>query len=95
MGQPPKRNRAVSIKEALAQRDLPRSKRGSVKIQLTLKPEFADRLDELKTRRKASSYSQVIREAIILLEYIQDEIEAGNQIFAREPDRTLIRLKIK
>jgi hypothetical protein len=67
-------------------------KPGSVRIQLTLRPEFVDTLDVLMEKTDAMSYSDVMRDAMRVYKWFVLESEKGNQICAREEDGSLSRL---
>lgn len=89
----PKRYDAASIKEALSEAKTGQTA-GSVRLQLTLKAEFAERLEALRVETHASSYSDVIREALRVYEDLVQEVKEGHRIYAREEDGTLVRIKV-
>lgn len=89
------RNRpsASSIKEAMKQ-PIPKGKRrSSVRIQLTLKPEFAKVLDDLRVATDSPTYSDVIRDAMRWYKFVVEAEKSGRPIFSREEDGTLVRLR--
>ena len=94
MADKPKRGRATSIRKALATVGEGENRK-SVKIQLTLKPEWADRLHRLTNGLGHSSYSHTIRVALGMLEDLHDEVESGNQILSKDKDGIFYRIKIR
>jgi Arc/MetJ-type ribon-helix-helix transcriptional regulator len=65
-----KRPNAASMEKALELGD----KAPSVRLQLTLKPEFAKRLDKMKKSARADTYSDVVRDALRLYEGVLKQI---------------------
>ena len=62
---------------ALKQED---RKTDSRRIQFEFSPEAFERLEKLKETSKASSYAEVVRDALRVYEWVNDEKNAGNEI---------------
>ena len=85
-----KRPHAASIEKALELGD----KAPSVRLQLTLKPEFARRLDQMKRNSRADSYSDVVRDALRLYEGILKHVGDDGRLLIQKPDGTLVEFMI-
>lgn len=63
---------------------------GTVKrIQLDLPEKSLGRLQELKAKTEATSYAEVIKNALRLYEAVVTEVEAGNAFMVKTPDGAL------
>lgn len=85
-----KQPQASSIEEALELGD----KAPSVRIQLTLKPEFARRLQDMRQKSRASSYSELIRDALRIHECLLKSVGPDDQLLVRKKDGSMIQLVI-
>lgn len=56
------------------------------RVQLDLPERSLARLQELRGKTEASSYAEVIKNALRLYEAIVQETEAGNKFFIRYPN---------
>lgn len=61
-------------------------KEKSFRLQLVLPEASFNRLENMKEATEASSYSEVIRRALRILEGLVAESEAGNTVVVRRPD---------
>lgn len=57
----------------------------SKRLNLELSDKTQVRLQDLKTKTEATSYAEVIKNALRLYEAIVLEVEAGNAFMVREP----------
>lgn len=80
-----------SVKRTRAQIRTGNKKPGSVRIQLTLRPEFVETLDLLMQETDATSYSDVMRDAMRVYKWLVLESKKGHQVYVREDDETLTR----
>lgn len=55
------------------------------RVQLDLPERSLARLQELRGKTEASSYAEVIKNALRLYEAVVEETEAGNKFFVRAP----------
>jgi hypothetical protein len=56
----------------------------TTRVQLELPASSIERLKALRTKTEASSYAEVIRNALRLYEALIGEVEAGNQVFVKD-----------
>jgi len=82
---------ANSIKQALGRR----GKSPTVRLQLTLKVEFAERLETLRQEMKAESYAEVLRTSLRLLERFLAAEKNGSRVFVKDPDGTTWGVDVK
>lgn len=59
------------------------------RVQFDLSPRAMDRLDALKAKTEASSYAEVLRNALGLYEGLIEESEQGRQFLVRDKDGTV------
>jgi len=85
-----KRPNAASMEKALELGD----RAPSVRLQLTLKPEFAKRLDAMKKSSRADSYSDVVRNALRLYEGVLRHVGDDGRLVLQKPDGTLVEFII-
>jgi hypothetical protein len=64
----------------------------SKKLQLTLKPQYAKRLANLKERTGLTSYSEVLREAFLMYAAIIESAGPEGQLFIEKKDGSLIKI---
>lgn len=62
----------------------------STRVQLELPPSSFARLNNMKARTEATSYAELLKNALRLYENILDQRAAGRRLFLKEPDGTLI-----
>jgi metal-responsive CopG/Arc/MetJ family transcriptional regulator len=62
---------------------------GVRRVQLDLPEKALQRLQDLKSRTEASSYAEVIKNALRLYEAIIEETEAGSSFLVRSADGQL------
>ena len=84
------RSRVASLEEA----EKLNSKVASVRLQLTLKPEFHERLKILRHDTNSTSYSEVIRDALIHYEKYISRTRRGFRIVAEKRDGDTIEREI-
>lgn len=56
---------------------------GAKRIQMDMPPKSVERLKRLQTITEASSYAEVMKNALRLYEAMINEVEAGNDILVR------------
>jgi hypothetical protein len=56
------------------------------RVQLDFPPRAMERLNTLKARTEASSYAEVVKNALRLYEALIEEDEAGKQFLVRDKD---------
>jgi len=61
--------------------------RDVTRVQLDMPPKAMERLHALKTKTEASSYGEVVRNALKLYEAVVDELEQGNEFFLQQGQR--------
>ena len=71
-----------------------REGRDAVRINLTLSPRTAARLDELKDISDAASTAEVVRSALRVYDFIVEQVAEGNEVCIRSPDGTITATKI-
>lgn len=59
------------------------------RVQLDLPEKSLARLQELKSKTEATSYTEVIKNALRLYEAVIAEAEAGNKFLVQEPTGTI------
>ena len=62
----------------------PASKAAKVRVQLDFAPRSMDRLNALKEKTEASSYAEVVKNALNLYEGLSEEVESGKQFLVRD-----------
>lgn len=67
-----------------------KEKKKTTRVQLELPVKSMERLTTLKTKAEASSYSEVIKNALRLYEAMIEEVEAGNEIFIKYKEKEVI-----
>lgn len=67
---------------------------GKERLNISLSPRALEQLDYLKEKTEASSYTEVLRNAMRLYDAIIKESEAGREFLVRDKDGTLISYKI-
>lgn len=68
-------------------KDRPRERSGSLKknrVQLDFAPRSMERLNMLKAKTEASSYAEVVKNALRLYEALIEETESGKQFLVRD-----------
>lgn len=60
----------------------------TTRVQLDMPPKSMERLKRLRERTEASSYAEVIRDALRLYEFAINETEAGRRIKSANEDGT-------
>ena len=63
--------------------DGPRERPPLKRVQLDLPPRSFERLNALRAKTEASSYAEVIRNALQLYEALIQEVDEGNEVFVR------------
>ena len=66
----------------------------SVRLQLTLKPQFAKRLHEMKNISHLGSYSEVMREALRVYESILRNAGHEGRLFIEKTNGSLVEIVI-
>jgi hypothetical protein len=79
----PRRKRGTAASIGEAQRLGPEV--SSVRIQLTLRPEYAARLEALRSSTRAASYSDVFRDALNLYEKVHKQVADGGRLLLETP----------
>jgi hypothetical protein len=64
------------------------------RVQLDLPEKSLARLQELRAKTEASSYAEVVKNALRLYEAVVEEAEVGNKFFVRSPDGHTTEYKI-
>lgn len=59
------------------------------RVQFDLPPRSMDRLNALKLKTEASSYAEVLKNALRLYEALIEETEKGNEFLIRNEDGTI------
>jgi len=63
-----------------------KSKPTKNRVQFDLAPRSMERLNALKTKTEASSYAEVVKNALRLYEALIEEVESGKQFLVRDKD---------
>lgn len=71
-----------------------RSRPGKTRVQLDLPPRSMERLHDLKNKTEASSYAEVLKNALRLYEAIVDETLKGNEFLIRYQNDEQVPYKI-
>jgi Arc/MetJ-type ribon-helix-helix transcriptional regulator len=58
----------------------------TTRVQIDMPTQSLERLQLLKTKTEATSYSEVLRTALRLFEFAVDQTAAGGRLFIRRPD---------
>ncbi len=72
----------------------PAADRTTTRVQLEMPPQAMERLQRLKDRSEASSYAEVIRNALRLYEALVEEHDQGNQFALKKTDGEIIAYRI-
>jgi hypothetical protein len=76
---------AIASHAAVARKKAgPAGKAAKVRVQLDLAPRSLERLNALKDKTEASSYAEVVKNALKLYEGLIEEVEAGKQFLIRD-----------
>lgn len=68
--------------------------RDTTRVQLEMPPKSMERLAHLKDVTEASSYAEVIRNALRLYESMIEEVEDGHDVLVRDKDGRTTTYKI-
>ena len=68
--------------------------RATTRVQLEMPPQAMERLQKLKDRTEATSYAEVIRNALRLFEALVDEHEKGAEFSLKRADGETVQYKI-
>ena len=64
------------------------------RVQMDMPPRSVERLEALKEKLELNSYSEVMKDALKLLEFVADEEEDGSTFLVRRKDGTTQEIKI-
>jgi hypothetical protein len=64
------------------------------RVQFDLPPRSIERLNVLKLKTEASSYAEVVKNALRLYEALIEETESGKQFFVRDENGTMIPYRL-
>lgn len=64
------------------------------RVQLDFPPRSMERLNALKVKTEASSYAEVVKNALRLYEALIEETEAGKQFLIRDANGTVAPYKL-
>ncbi len=64
------------------------------RVQMDLSDKSFERLTQLKEKLEASSYSEVMKDALRLLEYVVDKDESGARFLVEEQGGAPVEIKI-
>jgi hypothetical protein len=64
------------------------------RVQLEMQLKSYERLQLMKERTEASSYAEVLKNALRLYEAIIDEYDAGSRLYLKDKDGTLVEYKV-
>jgi len=64
------------------------------RVQMELSPSSFDRLNKVKDLLEASSYTEVMKDALRLLEYVAEEDTEGSKFFIKRKDGEISEVKI-
>jgi len=67
-----------------AKQNVSETKIPKVRVQFDLGPRSVERLNALKLKTEASSYAEVVKNALRLYEALIEETERGNQFLVRD-----------
>ena len=68
--------------------------RGTTRVQLEMPPQAMDRLTRLKEKTEATSYAEVIRNALRVFEALAEEHEKGSEFSLKRSDGQTVAYKI-
>ena len=68
--------------------------RGTTRVQLELPPQAMERLKRMREKTEASSYSEVIRNALRVFEALMDEHEKGGEFSLKRQNGEIVAYKI-
>ena len=68
--------------------------RATTRVQLEMAPQAMERLQKLKDRSEASSYAEVIRNALRLYEALVEEHEKGSEFSLKRASGETVQYKI-
>lgn len=68
--------------------------KGTTRVQMELPEKSMQRLSILKDKTEASSYAEVLKNALRLYESIIDEAEAGKTIYLKDKEGNVSEYKI-
>jgi Arc/MetJ-type ribon-helix-helix transcriptional regulator len=68
--------------------------RATTRVQLEMPPQAMERLQKLKDRTEATSYAEVIRNALRLFEALVEEHEKGAEFSLKRADGEVVQYKI-
>ena len=68
--------------------------RATTRVQLEMPPQAMERLQRLKERTEATSYAEVIRNALRLFEALVEEHEKGSEFALKRSDGETLAYKI-
>lgn len=66
----------------------------TTRVQLELPPASYERLNALKLKTEATTYAEVLRNALRLYEAVIEQYEAGRKLYVKNPDGTLIEYAV-
>ena len=75
-------------------RDLPRKKPEKTRINMDMSSTSVERMERLKDITEASSYTEVVKNALKLYEALIAEAQKGNEFLMRSPSGELMSYKI-
>jgi hypothetical protein len=64
------------------------------RVQFDLPPRSIERLNALKLKTEASSYAEVVKNALRLYEALIEETESGKQFFVRDENGAMIPYRL-
>lgn len=68
--------------------------KNTTRVQMELPEKSMQRLSDLKDKTEASSYAEVLKNALRLYESLIDEIEAGKTLFVKDKEGNVSEYKI-
>lgn len=68
--------------------------RGTTRVQLEMPPQAMERLTRLKEKTEATSYAEVIRNALRVFEALAEEHEKGSEFSLKRSDGQTVAYKI-
>jgi len=82
--------------EGVARKTLSGKVRNTAKtrVQLDLSPRALDRLKELQTKTEATSYAEVVKNALKLYDGLIEEIERGAEFMIKDRDGNIVPFRI-
>jgi DNA-binding ferritin-like protein len=70
------------------------SERSTTRVQLEMPPQAMERLTRLKEKTEATSYAEVIRNALRVFEALAEEHEKGSEFSLKRADGQTVAYKI-